>query len=601
MNNTNLMNHKPIPFFTKKETNHISYILEEKKIYNYIMQHSTSSEFIVIHLIGPSQIGKSTLLQILSGVEHKIGNKLRSQTKGATIVYGGKIEDIYKRMGLKIPKDNFRNVDVFFCDTEGIYDETEKGSIASLLIPLLIISTKNVVLSTVSPSSSLSNFLSICKSFINISDDYNTEDPFKNKLIVRFKDFPDEVGENSNKIIEENLKLLEKESEVVEHFHKESIYPIFVPGGPWNYEKKCHYEHFNKYFLDKLFAPQENMRIYSNPKKFIDDANFICKIGKTNNSRILMLFKEKNVAERVLDFFCIELENDINNFFNDLMLKMRYFDEEIDLYFQKNVLVKLTNVVERNSISSDYFDKYLKMEEKYFSKKEKELKKAVSRYEKYINAIEEAQNNKTRICEELKYLSESIADNGISAAETIFYNTRNHLTKIDEYEDKIKSAINLKKPLSIQQLRDSHIPITEITEFIRSDIDQIFDILMKFRDFAFYRQHGLISRILSFLFDKEEIKIQAEEIEPNSNVWGYVNKFNGKYSFIIVEPRNYLPKFIDKIKEMIDDEITESFEDDQKNLFNEYIKKYKMEYIADLSQEHIKKLTIDQVKSLINE
>ena len=124
---------------------------------------------------------------------------------------------------------------------------------------------------------------------------------------------------------------------------------------------------------------------------------------------------------------------------------------------------------------------------------------------------------------------------------------------------------------------------------------------MNFKNFAFYRQHGFISRILSFFFDKEEIKIQADEIEPNTNVWGYVNKYNGKYSFIIVDPRNYLPKFIDKINEIIDDEITENFEDDQKNLFNEYIRKYNMEYIADLSQEHIKKLTIDHVKSLINE
>lgn len=283
------------------------------------------------------------------------------------------------------------------------------------------------------------------------------------------------------------------------------------------------------------------------------------------------------------------------------MQDMSYDEEEIDIFFNRNILVKLCNVVEKNSISDEYYRKYLKMEEDYFNKKEKELKIAIERYKNFKKAIEDAKSNKEILCEKLKYLSNFISECGNSAAETIFYNTRTHFTPIKKYENIIISAINSKKTLCIKQLRNSDIFIDEIYQLIFSDINVIFNILLKFKEFSFYRQRGFISKILSFFFDKEKILTEAHEIEPNSNVWGFVNLYNGKFSFIVVDVRNYISKSIDIINEAIKDEINKNLDEDQKNIFTEYIEKYNMESISNLSEEKIKKFTTDQIKSLMKE
>lgn len=124
---------------------------------------------------------------------------------------------------------------------------------------------------------------------------------------------------------------------------------------------------------------------------------------------------------------------------------------------------------------------------------------------------------------------------------------------------------------------------------------------MDFKNFTFYREHGIISRILSYFFDKEDLKIDGEEIKENSNVWGFVNKSNSKYAFIVVENRDYLAKLADQIMNVIDDDATEFFDDKEKDIINEIIQKYELEHVSNLSQEHIKSLTESYVKSIINE
>lgn len=90
------------------------YILQEKKIFEYILDYSTNDKFILISFFGNSQIGKSSLCQYLTGVSHKIGYHLKSSTKGATIVYGGTIKEIYERVNLQPPNVENLDVDVFF-------------------------------------------------------------------------------------------------------------------------------------------------------------------------------------------------------------------------------------------------------------------------------------------------------------------------------------------------------------------------------------------------------------------------------------------------------------------------------------------------------
>lgn len=186
----------------------------KKKKFSTIQKHATHSEFIFITIVGKSQNGKSHLAQILSGIKHEIGDMLSSQTQGATIAYAGTIREIYLRLNLTPPNSEYCDRDVFISDTERLFDETEKGPIASLIMPLLVLSSNIVAILRTNPDSSFTNFLSICKSFIKISDE-ESQDPFQSKLLVRFIDYPPRIREDVNSEIEKATRNILGKSQTV--------------------------------------------------------------------------------------------------------------------------------------------------------------------------------------------------------------------------------------------------------------------------------------------------------------------------------------------------------------------------------------------------
>ena len=68
-----------------------------KRVREYIDKALSSVEsksFILLSFFGCSQLGKSTLSKIITGIDHEIGNGINSETSGATIAYAGTIKDI---------------------------------------------------------------------------------------------------------------------------------------------------------------------------------------------------------------------------------------------------------------------------------------------------------------------------------------------------------------------------------------------------------------------------------------------------------------------------------------------------------------------------
>ena len=274
-----MKSNKPEVFYLKiKNKKEIKYEFQEDKVLKYIKKYNVHDEFIIIIFIGRSQYGKSKLAEILTGVKHEIGELLQSETEGATIAYGGTIKDIYTRIHLEPPEYKTQDIDVFFIDTEGIYGQSGQVSIAPLLIPLLVFSSKIVSFVSPEPDDSVSNFLSICKSFIILNEKGKGEDPFHDKIIVRIKDFPPKAVKED---VEYYANLFEKKSDVAKYFNNESLYPVFAPGGPYDHEKQCHEPKFNKYFLDQIFFSflnpniRQDQIVYCSPEIFVENVRTV--------------------------------------------------------------------------------------------------------------------------------------------------------------------------------------------------------------------------------------------------------------------------------------------------------------------------------------
>ena len=276
--NDDKINNPEVFYMKIKNKNGIKYEFQEDKVLKYIKKYNVHGEFIVFSLIGKTQCGKSKLTEILTGFEHKIGNLCECATEGATIAYGGTIKDIYTRIHLEPPEYKNQDTDVFFIDTEGIYDDPSQESMASLLIPLLVFSSKIVAFFDPKPDASLISILSSYKSFIVLNELGKSEDPFHDKIIVRIKDFPPKAVKED---VEYYANFFEKKSDVAKYFNNESLYPVFAPGGPYDHTKKCHEPKFNKYFLDQIFFSflnpniRQDQIVYCSPEIFVENVRTV--------------------------------------------------------------------------------------------------------------------------------------------------------------------------------------------------------------------------------------------------------------------------------------------------------------------------------------
>lgn len=475
----------------------------------------------------------------------------------------------------------FNDREVFICDTEGVYDRENRGSIASLIMPLLILSTKIVVFSDHKPDDSITNFLAICKSFIKINDG-NIEDPFKDKLIVRCIDLP-HVFDDPEQGMNEAMSLI-LSSNISTYFSKHNISPTYIPAGPFDWRAKSYDPYFTEKFLNLVFSNQENSIVFSNPQKFIDDAKMINESPMSDCARILVMFKEKNFAQKLLDFICIQIEAKINDFFEEQLKSVVYDEKILSIFFQENVVSELTKITDQNKIKEMYLNEYIEIERKYFESKQLELKKRILNIKKYKDQLAKAKNLKERVESDLNYISELVQDRAQKAANLIFYNVKNHYTKITEYEYIITSNIRNQNTICIQSLQNTDIP-NQIRSQIGSEINKIFDSFYNFKEFVFYRECGWVSMLLSMVFDYEEESGQKEEIAPG--VFGIINKSNDKYLRIDVYPRKYNVKFNDLLNKIIENQIMEKLNSEQRMILEEYVNRNNIKFIADLTEKQI--------------
>lgn len=176
-------------------------------------------------------------------------------------------------------------------------DQKKKNQYANLILLLLFISSKIITISSPQPDDSICDFLSICKLFMELNDNVNSEDPFENKLIVRLKDYPDV----NKKDVDYYTSLFENKSYLVKIFKDQSINPIFIPGGPFDIAEQKHDPKFTKKFLDTIFDSFLNPKsinniFYSDPKQFVENT-----LQNIDDHIISNFFKEKSAIEKILE------------------------------------------------------------------------------------------------------------------------------------------------------------------------------------------------------------------------------------------------------------------------------------------------------------
>lgn len=528
--------------FVKNEN--LEYVFQKNNILSYIMKNATHEKFLFYLLFGKSQLGKSSLCQCLTGVQHEIGNTCGSKTEGATIAYGGTIKEIYERLKLHPPSNEDLNCDVFVCDTEGIFNESENEKLALLLIPLMIISSKIVIFIPSSPDDSLTKFLAICKYFISDTYMKNNEqgeqNPFCDKLIARIVDYPDE-DEDINYTPEDIARLTQeyiKESNNKAFFDQQMIEPIFVPGGPWDNQNKCYNQSFMQNFLDQLFANHQNAISYSNPTKFVDDINIIVNISiDENNENKMEMFKDKSFTERFLDYEMSIIEKNINNFYLEYLEKMKINEEENNKFIQNNIILELNDFFESHQLDQKYYEKYYQLASEKFNEKLEYLRISIFKYNEFNEQIKKAKNEKEKLIKTLKYLSIQIQFQSQISADYILYCVNTHYIKISMYEDDIISFLNRLQRICINFLSESNIKIQAIKDDINNDIGVIFKKLTKFKSFVLYREHGIFSRISEYFYNKK--KIVTEEYIMAPGMIGIFDINTKKCIKIFVENRRY--------------------------------------------------------------
>lgn len=578
---------KPEIVFSKQNDGENNYILHETETKKYIQKHLVSNEYMVVTLFGSSQMGKSEQIKILTGIDHETGNITRSITKGATIAYAGKIKDIYKRVDLKPPNNEYINREVFFIDTEGIYSDAKKGCIASLLLPFLVLSSKVVKIMYFNPGTSIANFLDLCKIYVNILDE-NNDDVFKDKLIVKAIDIPREYENDPTTEIKKNLDFLNN-SEITESFRDISLYPQFVPGGPWNSKIKRHDPHFTQYFLDELFSNPKRTKVYTNADEFVESIKGIDYVS------IKRLFEEKTTAEKTLKYICCDINDDIRRFFLDILDTMEYDEESINKFYKKQIELKLENVARKNSIPKKYIDKYLEKEKKIFNQFKDQFLQRVLKYKEFKGNVINAKTTKEKIYYQLQYISKQVQGLAQLCADHIFLCIENNFTKIDNYEKTIILFIENVKDHCLKTLNYLKIPISIIHENIKDDINSIFTKFCEFRTFTFYREHGIVSRVIKYFKDTIIETKNPKELIPG--VLFYDNEVTGKFYKIEVRDRKYdKTDNIEMVEKFFNNKIFEKLDDSQKESF--ISEKSEQDNFTDMTYEQIDKLAIKYGKTI---
>lgn len=298
------------------------------------------------------------------------------------------------------------------------------------------------------------------------------------------------------------------------------------------------------------------------------------------------IFRVENTTQRILEYKCDIINNDINQYIQEKLSFMKYDESSLNKYFNKNVELQLKRICEQNNIEMKYYFQYLNLEKNYFDTKKRNLKKQVDNYNEFKNNVLTAKNEKEKTLYTLMEISRYVKSSAQETADDIFWKVEHTFKKIESYEhiliNNIKNHMQncnnfLKKP-------DMEVP-SYLKADIKYDINEIFNYLLTFKDFTFYREHGIISRIIHFLFDRVVEKAEADLVA--TGLWAVVNLKTNKYCRIIVDNRNYEVNLFDKVNNAIEKDFLSGLRPDQRESILKIIRDKGTDHIIDLSGEQI--------------
>jgi hypothetical protein len=459
--------------------------IHHKEVNDYINQslNNTSKDFALLSLIGLTQLGKSTLAKIITGVDHEVGRGIRAVTSGITLVHAGTIEQIFKRLNIDINDEKYNDIDmsldIFVADVEGLIQSRQEVTNAKLIAPLISISSKVVLLSNVTPDDSVAEYIgNITKIMESISP--NKTQDICQKLIIRVRDFPQIINYNLTmaKNIDDAIKSME-ESYIHDIYEEKGMSPVIIPSGPFLYDRQSFIIEFMDYFLISVFTDIKNRTL--RPDELAASIKEM-EASMDESPEVFLRWMEKYThTEKIVSDITFQERGIIIEFFNDK--KIYECNEEKINQKREEILSRITKFCKNNNIDDESYMEKLSGVLKFFDDKKNLLKRNLERYNRL----------QFRANDILFAIKSSIEDTATMTFKEIFEKVNLRYVDIEYYERQLDASIQfyedcctnfIDRCIYNYGLRDFFQKHADIEKRIRDDVDEIFKVLKRYKTWS---------------------------------------------------------------------------------------------------------------------
>lgn len=492
--------------------------IKANDIKEFIEAHSRQEKFALILFIGQS-VGKSTLIQELSGVEQEIGDIYHSKTTGAVITYAGKVSEIYNRLKAQSQKVLHPNLNIYFIETEAIYGSCPNEIVTKIMLPFCHLSGRIITCIDKNEITSNAQFLSLLNKHLFLRYYKREENQyFVRKLTLFIRDIPNNDDENvSYEESATNLMNAFCRSDLIKTYEREGFIPNVVFGG-----KFTDNHHRNKnlivLFNDIISNIDQNV-IFNSPKDLsahincLEQSNeFFIKFCGLNQSKVLT-----EAAETIALEFTRSLSESPNlKTFQELQNHRDEAIREFNEVAEQNGIHPLKTSIPRRILSN----------------------KINQTYTEYMNMnnLIDIIHRSIHIQGFFDHLSTFVQQNAQNTANNIFSTINSKTCSFSEYRASIDDEINNARNQCIQMINNLN---NEEKTIIANDINSIFNFLSQYPTFTLIREHGVISSIVRYFKDAPDTN-PVRIIPDVRRVECFMNTYSKKYQSINIMNRNYL-------------------------------------------------------------
>ncbi|EAY15937.1 hypothetical protein TVAG_165650 [Trichomonas vaginalis G3] len=452
--------------------------IDTNAIIRYIDQHSNREPFIIVLFFGQS-VGKSTLIQEISGVQQEIGNIYHQRTTGEIITYGGHISDIYHRLNYLNNENIDDDLHVYFIEAEAINSSCPNEIIVEFLLPFCSLCTKFVNCIDKNPISGNAQIISLINKHL-ISRYNNREENqfFLRKLITFVRDIPETEDDimTYNDLLQTIFRRFAN-SDIVHEFRDQGIVPDVSFGGKFNQR------HSNKFlvpFVQKLFTNIDRNLIFESTEDF---AAHIQALNYQGNFYI----KFVNPIGT-----CDILEREVNQILNEFkeLVNQQNIGEEQFIVIKNQKMQRFDRVQNENHIHSL---KARTSRTKLDIEMDKIFHEKILKIELINSILQQIANSKFYV-----NLSAQVQREMQNAADYIFDTIKSRTDSISNYQQLLNQYVENRRNHCLQLINEIG---DEEKIKIQNDINSVFDYLLTYHSYANIRQNWIFSSIARYFHD----------------------------------------------------------------------------------------------------